>query len=102
MATIFNVPNEDKNVRLIEKKTGILMIYTLACPKEFNNISFRSRGKCYYSQGLFIPYQNDMSSAFQDAYRKLKNKTMLDLANFKRLQLDIKIAYLIYDKTKLI
>ena len=93
----YYIPNGDRNVRLVEKKTGLLMIYTLACPSNFNDISFRSNGKCYFRHGLFIPYQNDMGVAIEKAYIRLKNRTMLILATFKRQQLDIKIAGLVHN-----
>ena len=98
----FVIPNEDRNVKLLEKKRGLLMIYTLPCPKDFPDISFISRrGVGYYCLGLPIYYQDNMSQAINRAYWKLKYKVMLDLAYFKRRKLDRKIQHLEYKQSKL-
>lgn len=98
----FITPNEDKNVRLIEKTHGLLMIYTLPCPKDFPKKSFTSRkGISYYQLGLRIYYQSNMSIAINIAYWKLKYRVMLDLAYFKRSKLNKKIERLEYKQATL-
>ena len=96
----FNVPNLDKNVKLEEKRSGILIIYCLPCEEDFKgpgklkNSTFISKGKKYYEVGLFVPYQNNMSRVLTESYYKLKHKVMLDLAYYKKKKLDRKIAKL--------
>ena len=98
----FNFPNIDKNVKLIEKTRGILMIYTLPCKKDFPGLSFISqRGVGYYQLGYRVPYQNNMSMALTDAYYKLKNRVMLDLAYYRRNKLNQSIQKLEYQQAKL-
>ena len=96
----FNVPNLNKNLKLEEKSNGILAIYSLPCEKDFKgpgkfeNSTFRLKNRTYYQVGLFVPYQNNMSSALTHAYYKLKRKVMLDLAYYRKKKLDEKIAKL--------
>ena len=96
----FNVPNLNKNVKLEEKSTGILVIYSLPCEKDFKGPGkfeksiFISKNRTYYQVELFVPYQYNMSSALTEAYYRLKNKVMLDLAYYKKKKLDRKIAKL--------
>jgi len=102
MNSLFDVPNEGKNVKLIEKSNGILMIYTLPCPKDFPDLSFISKkGVGYYQLGLRVYYQKNMSQALNEAYWKLKCKMMLDLAYFKKDKLNRKIQNLKYMQSKL-
>lgn len=98
----FNFPNIDKNVKLIEKTGGILMVYTLPCKKDFPQLSFISKkGVGYYQLGYRVPYQNNMSDALTYAYYKLKNRVMLDLAYHQRMKLNNKIQKLEYQQAKL-
>lgn len=97
----FIIPNEDKNVRLVEKRRGLLMIYTLPCPKDFPDISFISKGVGYYRLGYRIYYQENMSQAINKAYWILKHRVMLDLAYWKKRKLNEKIQHLEYKQAKL-
>jgi hypothetical protein len=83
MSKIFLIPNEDKNVKLIEEESGLRMYYVLSCPKDFPNISFISKNKAYYQKHILIPYGNNMSKRINYAYEKLKVNVMCDLAEFK-------------------
>lgn len=95
MANPFDLPNEHKNVKLIEKKNGLILTYVLSCPKTFPNISFYSRNKAYYRLGMFIPYQDNMSACIQEAYILVKNKTMLNLALYKQELQNAKVRMII-------
>ena len=79
----FNIPNLNMNVKVEEVINGLNLYYTLSCDRDFNHITFISKGKCYYKICSFIPYQNNMSSVIWDTYQKLKNQMMLELNAFK-------------------
>jgi hypothetical protein len=83
MSQMFLIPNEDKNVKLVEEEKGLRMYYVLSCPSNFPKVSFISKGKSYYRTQMFISYDQNMSKRINHAYNKLKVYTMLQLANFK-------------------
>jgi hypothetical protein len=83
--SIFIIPNEKKNVKLEELENGLRMYYTLACPKDFPNITFISKNKAWYQKTMVIPYGPNMSKRIDYAYNKLKTIVMCDLALHKML-----------------
>lgn len=92
----FFLPNDGKNAKLIEKTNGLLLTYMLACTNDFPMKSFKHKNKWYYSLGITIPYQANMSNAILTAYYKVKTKVMLDLAQHKKAQLTEKINKLTF------
>lgn len=89
---IFSVPNLDKNVKIKEVENGLEMLYTLSCTKEFPLKTFFSKNKWYYQTSCFIPYGTNMSKRLNFAYNFLKTRNMLKLAEWKQLEISVKIA----------
>lgn len=96
----FLIPNDNKNVKLIEEEGGLRMYYILSCPSNFPKVSFLSGKKSYYRTTCYIPYDINMSKRINYAYNKLKAYTMLELAEFKQELLTNKIKQLRIAKDK--
>lgn len=89
----FFIPNEGRNFKVKELPYGVNCQYTLSCSKDFPKKTFVSKSnKAYYITSIEIRYTDNMSNHIYRAYKKLKYDMMLELALYKRKELNDKIT----------
>lgn len=90
MNNTFSVPNLDRNVHITEETAGLTISYTLPCEKDFTYTK-RKANRYYYTEKIFVLYEQNMSQKLTKEYFKLKNSAMLKLNNHKLAKLVSKV-----------